>query len=620
MVKEVAGSSRGKGKVDETSSRREIKENIEEESESESSEEETDEEEVPLESRTGQREKRARRRTPEEMDADAQLDWVTSIPNRGFKCERSVSRRSFFDQNEILNLLKDQRLKFWTRALRGYNKAGVIEFYQNLNMSEALTKGKIKSKVNKKNIVVDANLIANYLKYERPPADLVNYPRAEDTDSAVVQADMYTTVPRTGIPPHKPGLFKDLYIVVNQVLHYNLYPRGAENKPSRKSAEILYAFVHDDEFTADWAEFIFAQMVDFKGDTLNKARCPFPCMITQFLRDKGIEEGPYEKMEPLSPSIIDKSVLNRSKSHSKAVRAGTSAGPSASVSFDQSLWAVPDPKASEKSLMRKLCCQNIAIWNCLRKEKKERKKLARDVRELKHELNWHTQCIESTSTEKYEAPPRVEEADSEEEVLVGPGAAPGGQHNMPMLHFVVQKTPALGVSITLPDVIDNIVFQGRPHQDGPAYLPVVAILSLGSPVVMDFTPHSSLKMCTNTVIKDVEDKFPDGGAGDLETEKGLNGHHAFSVLLMPRSLLIFKDEAYSDYLHGIKDSAVQQHDGVVNAVERLKSHVAIQPLSGPENAFDTKKSGDVQTIHRLENRVSLTCRVVSRVHKNLFKF
>ncbi|KAE9462346.1 hypothetical protein C3L33_05724, partial [Rhododendron williamsianum] len=159
-----------------------------------------------------------------------------------------------------------------------------------------------------------------------------------------------------------------------------------------------------------------------------------------------------------------------------------------------------------------------------------------------------------------------------------------------------------------------------PHQDGPAYLPVVAILSLGSPVVMDFTPHSSLKLCTNTVMKDVEDKFPDGGAGDFETEKGLDGHHAFSVLLMPRSLLIFKDEAYSDYLHGIKDSAVQQYDGVVNAVECLKSHVAIQPLSGPENAFDTKKSGDVQTIHRLENRVSLTCRVVSRVHKNLFKF
>ncbi|GMI95967.1 AlkB homolog 6 [Hibiscus trionum] len=68
-----------------------------------------------------------------------------------------------------------------------------------------------------------------------------------------------------------------------------------------------------------------------------------------------------------------------------------------------------------------------------------------------------------------------------------------------------------------------------PHQDGPAYYPVVAILSLGSPVVMDFTPHSRLDSCKNT------------STDNNGTEK----HHPFSVLLMPRSLLIFKDDAYS---------------------------------------------------------------------------
>ena len=84
----------------------------------------------------------------------------------------------------------------------------------------------------------------------------------------------------------------------------------------------------------------------------------------------------------------------------------------------------------------------------------------------------------------------------------------------------------------------------QPHQDGPAYFPVVAILSLGSPVVMDFTPHSSLQLCSN-----VEDKTSDGEAFNTETAKWLNGHHPFSVLLMPCSLLIFKDEAYSGGLH-----------------------------------------------------------------------
>ncbi|KAG5552870.1 hypothetical protein RHGRI_010844 [Rhododendron griersonianum] len=111
-------------------------------------------------------------------------------------------------------------------------------------------------------------------------------------------------------------------------------------------------------------------------------------MITAFLRQKGISKGVYEKLEEPSPGIITKAVLVKSKSQSKAAVAGTSAGPSApSVPSEPSLWSVPDPKASKESIWRKLCCQNIAIWNCIQKEKKERKKLAQEVGELKHELN-----------------------------------------------------------------------------------------------------------------------------------------------------------------------------------------------------------------------------------------
>ncbi|KAK2989547.1 hypothetical protein RJ640_003142 [Escallonia rubra] len=88
-----------------------------------------------------------------------------------------------------------------------------------------------------------------------------------------------------------------------------------------------------------------------------------------------------------------------------------------------------------------------------------------------------------------------------------------------------------------------------PHQDGPAYFPVVAILSLGSPVVMDFTPHSSLGECRH-----VED--------GIKLDERLDDERPFSVVLMPRSLLIFKDKAYSDYLHGIRDCEVQYYDRV----------------------------------------------------------
>ena len=64
------------------------------------------------------------------------------------------------------------------------------------------------------------------------------------------------------------------------------------------------------------------------------------------------------------------------------------------------------------------------------------------------------------------------------------------------------------------------------------YFPMAAIISLKSPAVSNFTPHSRL---ARSSLFDEQDTL----SGDQSTS--LN-----SVLLLPRSLLIFKDEAYSD--------------------------------------------------------------------------
>ncbi|XP_016579617.1 alpha-ketoglutarate-dependent dioxygenase alkB homolog 6 isoform X4 [Capsicum annuum] len=96
-----------------------------------------------------------------------------------------------------------------------------------------------------------------------------------------------------------------------------------------------------------------------------------------------------------------------------------------------------------------------------------------------------------------------------------------------------------------------------PHQDGPAYYPVVAILSLGSPVVIDFTPHPNLSIRVGTRENSVDDEISDQEAAVRNSCEQLDNFHPFSIILMPRSLLIFKDMVYSDYLHGIKDSEVQ---------------------------------------------------------------
>ncbi|CAA3014855.1 Hypothetical predicted protein [Olea europaea subsp. europaea] len=158
-----------------------------------------------------------------------------------------------------------------------------------------------------------------------------------------------------------------------------------------------------------------------------------------------------------------------------------------------------------------------------------------------------------------------------------------------------------------------------PHQDGPAYVPVVAILSLGSSVVMDFTPHSSLNNSTDTSGNNINDKTSKPAHMAMNSREELNEYGPFSVVLMPRSLLIFKDKAYSDYLHGIEDREMQRYDEAVNVASSMKSHEQAKPVSGLKPATDDIETGGDTVIHRTSRRVSLTCRVVMKVHKNLIK-
>ncbi|CAA7389110.1 unnamed protein product [Spirodela intermedia] len=143
-----------------------------------------------------------------------------------------------------------------------------------------------------------------------------------------------------------------------------------------------------------------------------------------------------------------------------------------------------------------------------------------------------------------------------------------------------------------------------PHQDGPAYFPVVAILSLGSPAVVDFTPHPRLD----------EPAANNGGPPSDSCNQAEETPRPVSLLLMPHSLLIFKDEAYSNYLHGIEDSDVHSLAEVVNSPEGIGFQA--------EGAAGLEAGGEeqLQVVRRRATRVSLTCRLVPKVRRNLFKF
>ncbi|KAG0462358.1 hypothetical protein HPP92_020834 [Vanilla planifolia] len=183
-----------------------------------------------------------------------------------------------------------------------------------------------------------------------------------------------------------------------------------------------------------------------------------------------------------------------------------------------------------------------------------------------------------------------------------------------MTHRIFEQTLLFPAAINHVLINEYLPDQGiMPHQDGPAYFPVASILSLQAPAVIDFTPHPRLKACN-------EEKSITGQAYEVRKNDLLNElrcsfeDEQCSLLLMPRSLFIFKDEAYSDYLHGIEESPFHNLGKVVNVSELTKLE------EWKTRYFRSIEASDKDCFNRTATRVSLTCRLVPKVCKNLFKF
>ncbi|KAI9724650.1 MAG: hypothetical protein M1828_003519 [Chrysothrix sp. TS-e1954] len=114
-----------------------------------------------------------------------------------------------------------------------------------------------------------------------------------------------------------------------------------------------------------------------------------------------------------------------------------------------------------------------------------------------------------------------------------------------------------------------------PHEDGPAYAPVTATVSLGSPTILD-------------IYEKATEKFSG------------NGQPVARLYQEPRSLLVTRDEAYETLMHGITETDV---DKGINA----DSVANWSLLATPEKYIDAEGRS-----HRQE-RISLTCRDVVKV-------
>lgn len=83
-----------------------------------------------------------------------------------------------------------------------------------------------------------------------------------------------------------------------------------------------------------------------------------------------------------------------------------------------------------------------------------------------------------------------------------------------------------------------------PHEDGAAYAPVVATITLGSHCVLDlYEKHDSLETGTDA---------PDAVSASLSPSPH-EKRPRYRILQEPRSLLVTRGPAYSSLIHGIAD-------------------------------------------------------------------
>ncbi|TID24031.1 alkbh6 protein [Venturia nashicola] len=130
-----------------------------------------------------------------------------------------------------------------------------------------------------------------------------------------------------------------------------------------------------------------------------------------------------------------------------------------------------------------------------------------------------------------------------------------------------------------------------PHEDGAAYSPVVATVSLGGVVCLE-----------------VKARFGKGGAGrggegEVDKEKE-GGEERWRILQEPRSLLVTTGEAYVALLHGIEP--VERDEGLAEET------VVNWELLGDDTKARIQEAGGV---NERRTRVSLTYRDVLKVSK-----
>ncbi|KAK2801178.1 hypothetical protein FQN51_005493 [Onygenales sp. PD_10] len=158
---------------------------------------------------------------------------------------------------------------------------------------------------------------------------------------------------------------------------------------------------------------------------------------------------------------------------------------------------------------------------------------------------------------------------------------------------IISRFTKLGIFSDTPHQAPNHVLineyqpgQGiMPHEDGPAYHPIVATVSLGAPIVLEMSKKNGDELARQTQGHET--------AGEMTVSR-------FRILQEPRSLLITTGKLYTDFLHGIEE---REKD-----TDLSPETVCNWELLGDRDAFAAGS-------YERETRISLTYRDVLKVSK-----
>ncbi|KAI0698177.1 hypothetical protein C8T65DRAFT_742903 [Cerioporus squamosus] len=152
-----------------------------------------------------------------------------------------------------------------------------------------------------------------------------------------------------------------------------------------------------------------------------------------------------------------------------------------------------------------------------------------------------------------------------------------------------------------------------PHEDGPAYHPVVATLSLGAHTIFHYYQYKQDNPSNPTPPSQPLPPAPESGVGTTmtgtssATGRPIDPNPVFTLLLEPRSLVITTSALYESHLHGIDELL---EDGFAPGSRSPGEKIANVGLLRGKAEKDAVLNGGF-----LERglRYSLTCRDVEKV-------